>query len=96
MKSGNKKSGLKVAWKEEQKVLIPIMKEIKKRDRLSNITIAITWIVFLQTVIVCMCHVPLIVGYTGLFISIAISSYCNGRKDASHEMVMELWAQLKT
>ena len=73
-----------------------IMKEIKKRDRLSNITIAITWIVFLQTVIVCMCHVPLIVGYTGLFISIAISSYCNGRKDASHERVMELWAQLKT
>ena len=68
----------------------------KERDKYEKATLAVAGLVFIQAVIVCIFRVPLAVGYAGLFISVAIASYCNGKIDASHEMVMELWAQLKT
>ncbi|MCI8636960.1 MAG: hypothetical protein HFJ36_03785 [Clostridia bacterium] len=75
-------NGLKVARKEE-------------RNKYEKATLAIAVSIFLQAVIVCIFRVPLVVGYTMLFVSVAIACYCIEAKEASHEEAMGLWAQLK-
>lgn len=62
---------------------------IEEREKYSKATLAVAGLVFIQAVIVCIFKIPLAVGYTMLFISVAIASYCNGRIDALHEEAMK-------
>lgn len=61
----------------------------KQREKYEKATLAIAGLVFIQAVVVCIFRVPLVVGYTGLFLSVTMASYCNGMKEAFHEEAMK-------